>query len=203
MGYEDDEYDINQPSAGSSSAVKKQKYCIAKDEDWEYLLASKHGQNCVNLNRTLKLTTLSVNFNMKGTDKKNIRQNSILFPYIRIIHFTLHLLYEDLKLNMLRSQERLPLMKFLYRLSTDMGLVEYKIHYWHDFSDQASADVQPPSISKNNLQNVISSSALSDTPVSIMKYIYELMSGTSLQPYPYLHNVNTRSRDIAQVLFEN
>lgn len=201
MGYEEDESDMSQPSDDSSSAVKKQKYCVPTDEDWNYLATSKHGKNITNLNRTLKLTNSITVAKIENILKKKINTKNILFPYIRVIHLTLHLVYEDLKLNTLHSPELLPLMKFLYRLSTDMGLNEYNVHYWHDFPDQVSPNVQLPSISKSDMKSVISPAALMETPISIMKYIHELLNGVNHHPYPYLCNVNTRSRDIVQVMF--
>lgn len=203
MGYDDNESDINQTSSASSSAVKKQKYYVARSEDWDYLIASTHSKNFTNLNKMLKLTTLMRHFKLEETAKKIINPKNILFPYIRIIHFTLHLLYEDMKLNVLSTQDSPHLMRLLYKLSTDMGLTEYIIYYWQDFPDQVTVTYQQSSIPENDQKNIIYHSAFSNTPVSIMKYIYELLSGIQQEAYPYLQNVNTRSRDIVQVFFFN
>lgn len=200
LGYEDCASKGRGRAGDSHDAVKKQKFSTTKDEDWDYLCTSSHGKKQTDLNKTLKFTTLNSDLDTENSVKSNINPEGVLFVYIRIIHFTLHLLYEDLKLNVLRSQECLPLMKLLYRLSKDIGLTEYSIYYWRDFPDQVSGDVQQSSLSKNDLNTVICHSGISEVPVSVMKYIYDLMSGLNQQPYPFLRNVNVRSRDIVQVM---
>lgn len=201
LGYEDDEADTSQPSGNSSSAVKKQKYCLASDEDWDYLTASDHGKNFQDLNKLLKLTDPVNEVSEEDKITRNINPQNVLFPYIRIIHFALHLVYEDLKLNILRIRDALPLMKFLFRLSADLDLTEYKLFYWTDFPDQVSMTCKSSTISQDCLKNVICHPVISVKPTSIMNYIYCLISGVNQEPYPYLRNVNRRSRDMAQVIY--
>lgn len=201
LGYEENESDLSHTSADSSSAVKKQKFYSPKDEDWEYLITSEHGKNFENLNRTLKLPIVETKPITEKNFIKTLNPKSILFSYIRVIHYTLHLVYEDLKLNMLCSQDCMPLMKFLYQLSTDISLTEYIIYYWRDFPTEVSPNIQPSSISKNDLKHVVCNPVLMEKPASVMRYIYNLLNGIQQQPYPYLQNVNTRSRDIVQVMF--
>lgn len=134
---------------------------------------------------------------MKNTSQINV--NSILFPSIKLVHFCLHLLYEDLKLNVLRSEDLKLLGVFLNKLSRDLGLVEYSVHYWKDFPDICtirSSEIVGPSERK-----FVNECAFVDKkPASVMNFIYDLMQGGETGHYPFVNHVNNRSRDIIEVV---
>ncbi|KAJ8947314.1 hypothetical protein NQ318_004566 [Aromia moschata] len=185
--------------ATPSSATKRQKqFSIGSDDDWNYILNSEHRVINENLSCMIKLDNNSQIINVE--EKQNIAVNlkSVLFPYIRLIHYSLHLLYEDLKLNTLRSEDLLPLMKFLNKLSADLNLIHYNLHYWKDFPQYGTFS-RGSSISQTDLKNVILWPSISDKPVDVMQHIYCLLQGSTIPPYNYLANVNERSRDIIQL----
>ncbi|CAG9853978.1 unnamed protein product [Phyllotreta striolata] len=198
-------YDYDQISDGSSeppitpsSLSKKQKYSSGTDQDWSYLLSSDHTKCNENLIATLKIGNPPDSSKNERGFEGMIDTGGVLFPYIRQIHFSFHLLYEDIKLNVFRSEELLPLMKFLNRLSLDLDLKEYSLHYWLDFPEHAVIEAKP-AIPDNELKNIAVWPGFSQMPYSVFRSIYNMLDESYFQPYPYLPNVNSRSRDILEL----
>ncbi|CAH1966637.1 unnamed protein product [Acanthoscelides obtectus] len=181
-----------------SSCPKKQKYSTGTDKDWEYLLNSETSVCNGALDQDLKIK-LNKPESKRESNEFGMNPRGALFPYIRLIHFSLHLLYEEMKLNTLHSEDLSMLIKFLNRLAVDLGLNEYNLMYWSDFPDEVLCVLCEPRIPSNELKNIHFWPSIPDTPVNIMKYVYELFKGKKLAPYPYLPNVNVRSRNIVQL----
>ncbi|XP_074033388.1 anaphase promoting complex subunit 1 isoform X2 [Leptinotarsa decemlineata] len=201
FGYDDDQHSTDMSKEipiTPSCSIKRQRYSTGTNEDWNYLSNSRHGLIKANLDKTLRLGLESNTTCNEDKPNGHIDVRGVLFPYIRQIHLGLHLLYEDIKLNTLKSDQLPPLMKLLNRLSVDLNLEEYNIHYWHDFPDYAILN-KSSVIPQSELKNVHQWPGVWDKPVSIWRYVYDLLDGICPQPYPYLTNVNTRSRNIVQL----
>lgn len=202
LGYEEDQTNEVLPKdipKTPSVANKRQKYSEGTDQDWNYVLKS-HKFICQSLGHVLNLKMMSdpvSEIDSEGTTAA-VNPKSILFQHIRFIHFSLHLLYEDLKLNVLYSEDLLPLMKFLSRLAVDLDMEMYSLHYWKDFPEHAHLK-KLAHISPSDLNNAFTSPLITANPVNIMAHIYNLLEGVDLDPYPYLANVNNRSKNIVQV----
>ncbi|XP_050510831.1 anaphase-promoting complex subunit 1 [Diabrotica virgifera virgifera] len=198
LGYEDEQYSETSQEVPTTPASvrKKQKYSEGTDEDWSYLCNSDYKQIFGNLNTTLKLEIPMSKVKEETKSRESINPIGPLFPYMKIVLETLHLVYEDLKLNTLRTEELLPLMTFLNKLSVDLNLPDYNLHYWMDFPDHAilaERSVIPP----DKMKNIHPASK--ESPFSIFKYIYEKMEGKSVEPCAYLNTINSRSADIIQL----
>lgn len=181
-------------------AVKKPKTTPASsDDDWVYLL-NKSAHKPVN-NQLCKLLKLpesqAVPQHQVTLQKIQINPKAVLFPYLKYIHYILHLLYEDFKLNTLYSECLQPLAKLLSKISRDLGLREFTLHYWRDFPGEIV--ISGPKIDEELLKTLNVTVGLSDKPIGIFEHIYGLLKGDFLTPYPYFANVNRRSRDIVQV----
>ncbi|KAG5893112.1 hypothetical protein JTB14_019316 [Gonioctena quinquepunctata] len=201
FGYDDEQHSSDMSKSvpiTPSGIIKKQKYSAGSDEDWNYLSESSHEQIKNYLNETLNLGYNTTSPKEDGQLLGHIDVKGVLFPYIRQIHFGLHLLYEDIKLNTLRSEELLPLMKLLNRLSVDLNLEEFNMHYWYDFPEHALLG-KSSVIPQAELKNLNFWPGFTDKPVSIWRFIYDLLDGTCLHPYPYLPNINARSRNVVQL----
>lgn len=201
FGYED-EHMFEKPE---TPAVKRQRTMPAStDEDWFNMTDTLHKNIKDPLSQLLQIP-LALN---SAHPSKSLPANStkipvnpkgVLFPYIRHVHFTLHLLYEDFKLNTLYTECLLPLAKLLSKLSNDLGLGEFALHYWTDFPKDVV--IGGPKIDDGLFKNINAWQGLSGKPVSVMEHIYRLLKGDSVEPYPYFTNVNVRSRNIVQVSF--
>ncbi|XP_030754835.1 anaphase-promoting complex subunit 1 [Sitophilus oryzae] len=198
LGYEEDH--IFEKPETPASAVKKPKTTPScSDDDWLFLSKSDHKDITDSLSHILKLPLGITNDSSVDNEvpKITINPKSVLFPYIRYIHFSLHLLYEDFKLNLLFNDILLPLAKFLSKICNDLGLVDFVTHYWKDFPKMVV--FTKPVIDENVGKSINMWQGLSDKPISVMSYICHLLQKRSLSPYPYFANVNSRSRDIVQL----
>lgn len=204
LGYDDEQKsqvildNFNTPSA----PPKRQKQSLSgTDADWKLLTADAYCRVVnMELRNTLNLRTdMTTSVDDAETPvSARINTNSILFPYIRIIHFTLHLLYEELKLNTLRSKELPYLAQFLSHLANSLSLKYYSVYYWKDFTEHCSRKCRE--INKLDLKNVTYWSVMSEQPYSIMQHMYDTLRGINISPYPFIPNVNPRSKDIVQVI---
>ncbi|XP_044258257.1 anaphase-promoting complex subunit 1 [Tribolium madens] len=200
LGYEQDVGNTEDCPVTPCSNPKRQKHSSAgTDEDWLYLINSDYATK---LDKCLKHTLLlkcSSNHSQTNTNTLQINVNSILFPFIGLILYCFHLLYEDLKLNMLRSDDLKLLAIFLHKIASDLGLVEYMVHYWKDFPDSFSIK-STGYIGPNELKQVNEYPFIRDTPINIMQFICDLIQkGDGVGPYPFVNHINNKSRDIIQI----
>lgn len=189
--------------ATPASAVKRAKHdSQGSRDDWTMLTTSARYKIRSDMIKMLKLKVTELLFESEPDAEMpdiHINTKSVLFPYIRIIHFVLHLLYEDFKLNLLRCDEMLPLMVFLNKLSNDLELTEYSLHYWKDFPAEATLFTSS-NIKECDLKNVNTFPGMSEKPINIMQHILNLLGEDEVEEYPYLAHVNERSRDIVQLV---
>lgn len=201
LGYNLQNNDNNDCPVTPCSNPKRQKHSSAgTDEDWLYLINSTHSSKlnkCINYSLHLKCNPNESHNNVNNTLRINV--SSVLFPFIRLIHYCFHLLYEDLKLNILRSDDLQMFANFLKKIASDLGLVEYVIHYWKDFPDGFTPKCI--GIIGSNEQNYVNEySFIGEKPVNIMEFIYNyIKKGNEVGPYPFVNNINNRSKDIIQV----
>lgn len=150
-------------------------------------------RNTLNLKANLAITS---EHHEHDNDLIKFNVNSILFPYIKIIHYTLHLLYEELKLNTVRSKDLPFLAQFLGQLSNDLGLKNYAVHYWKDFPELCKIDNKM--IAQGDLKNVIHWAVMTEEPQCVMRHLYDMLRGVDVPPFPFIQNVNPRTKDIVQ-----
>lgn len=136
----------------------------------------------------------------KKIDTRKINGNCVLFPQIKLILFTLHLLYEDLKLNNLRAEDLKLLVGLLSQLASDLGLDDYCLIYWKDFPEICPSITGKNIISDADLKNIISHPVFES--FDIMGFISNLIdSKKEVVPYPWIRGVTNRSRDVIEVFF--
>lgn len=206
LGYEDEnrtESVIDSVSTPSVPPKRQKQSSSGSDSDWKMMINSDYHEsvhyefrNMLNLN--IPLQTDRNHFDLTILNATLHNSNSVLFPYIHVIHFTLHLLYEELKLNTMRSKELPFLARFLSKLAGDLGLKEYMVGYWKDFPLDclcSSAGL----ISANDLKRAVHWSVMSEKPYFVMQYLYNMLYNVEVLPFPHIPNVNPRTVDIIQV----
>lgn len=187
---------------------KRQKQLLNEsDIDWNLIKDSKYHKDVyrdfkhlLRLEKTVTSMQKDDEMNLEFFKINQQSQNAILFPYMHIIHFSLHLLYEELKLNTMRAKDLPLLVKFLCKLAGDLSLKEYTICYWKDFPGECvfnKGDV----IGEDELKKIVRWSVMSEQPYFLMEHLYNMLCGVGkISPFPYIPNVNTRTRDIVQVI---
>lgn len=163
--------------------------------------------NCMRKNNNLEVIDKYLQFS--GDCEKIPRDNpqnlvntpgNVLFSHVCIIHYVLHLVYEDLKLNTLRKADLSLLAVFLAQISTDLGLVQYTMHYWKDFPLEVIISDEKRDLI--DMRQVTKWPHIPDTPTDIMAYIQSLCLETdkNIDGYPVIDNINTRSKNIVKLL---
>lgn len=125
-----------------------------------------------------------------------INTQAVLFPHLPLVLFSLHLLYEEIKLNSVMS-ESLPLLgQLLYQLSIDLKLEIYAHHYFLDsplLSELRSAKSQ---ISDADLQKITIPSYVPQKPPNVFEALNNMLNGIDVATFPYLSHVNPGTRNV-------
>ncbi|XP_011495610.1 PREDICTED: anaphase-promoting complex subunit 1 [Ceratosolen solmsi marchali] len=187
---------------------KKQKTINnGSTNDWNYLIASEiTNQTQIFLHDAIGLSKLKPNDSDETVtildsetaqiDKTTVQSGFVIhLPYIL---FSLHLLYEEIKLSRNMSESSFLLAKLLYQLSMDLNLSNYKQHYFSDF----------PTLSKNNTEfqindtefrKIIIPDFISSNTPDIFKTLYDLLTLSCVPSYPYLFQINSISKTLIQL----
>lgn len=129
-----------------------------------------------------------------NTGRMNVQ--AILFPSLPLILFSLHLLYEELKLNSVIS-ESLPLLaQLLHQLSIDLKLDLYAHHYFLDFPSSCCLKNTASQMSNSDLQRITIPNYISRRPSSIFETLDNILNGIDITTFPYLSHVNPKTRNI-------
>uniref|UniRef100_A0A182MRE7 Uncharacterized protein n=1 Tax=Anopheles culicifacies TaxID=139723 RepID=A0A182MRE7_9DIPT len=120
-----------------------------------------------------------------------------LYPFIPDILQMFHLLYEDLKMNVCRTDEMRLLADFLYCLAADAKLEPYQLHYLTDFPELFDRYLRHEScpIADSTIFNRLG--AEQTTPPHMFRYIERMLDGLHDEtPFPYRPGINDFSYDM-------
>ncbi|XP_053998022.1 anaphase-promoting complex subunit 1 [Hylaeus anthracinus] len=185
-------------------APKKQKTNNSgSGDDWIYMINSiKNGNSQGFISNILGLQKTSYSFQppvlsiAESTSTGKINVQSILFPYFPFVLFSLHLLYEELKLNCVMS-ESLPLLaQLLYQLSSDLKFTMYAHHYFLDFPSLRHLRNTASQIGEAELQKITVPNYVSSEPPNIFETLNNLLNKVETAPFPYLKHVNSKTKNI-------
>lgn len=176
-------------ASGGPKKRRKSDNTSGSNSDWEYLLAAEQSINkeeCGDQEMTL-------NYNCEAQ----------LFSHIPMIIFSLHLLYEELKLDSAHEADRMHLSEFLYQLSLDFKLENYRLHYFKDNPQliYLKTNASVTDVDSHKMKNIDLVSANGEV-LNIFNEIYEIVNDdddTKIRIYPYIENVNTISKMVIQV----
>lgn len=207
IGYDTDRLTQQTEDDHTETASKKQRTSSdGSQDDWEYLLNSKlHKAIGNSLTSMLKLpqsTAESKHRLIIEEDEKPVHFNSnaILFPHIMQVLFSFHLLYEEMKLNTLLTNDLKPLAKFLYQIAKDLKLELYMNYYWLDFPAEFSIDSDLESlIPDEGLNKLVEPAYFTKEPPNIFNYLNSMFRDIDVGYYPYLVDVNVMSKDLIEV----
>lgn len=170
----------------SVDAKKRRKSENGTNSDWEYLISTE-----------------SHSTNARDSEDHEMLQNyhsdAALFTHIPAIIYTIHLLYEDMKLDSSLGVELEYLSEFLHQLAMDFDMKRYKLHY---IIDNPSLAYWKSKITiLNSDSEKLLRKELIGEPLNIFQEILNLIiSETSLKKLPCISNVNAMSRNIFEIL---
>lgn len=175
-------------SCSSSTAIvgakKRRKSENGTNSDWEYLLAFRGiaGKD--------------------GDDEEmvhNYHADATLFANIPAIFYTMHLLYEDMKLENSLSNELKFLSEFLYQLAMDFELERFKFHYIVD--NPQLIHIKSRMTILNTDSDKLLRKELIGAPVSFFQEVLNLTGNKKLfRKFPHIPNVNLMSKDIFEMV---
>lgn len=184
-------------SISSDEPKKRRKFddCQGDDSDWQFLLS--------NLNRLPKLPSHSGDHSVlsgaRASTSKN-DSNAPLFPFIPLIFFSLHLLYEEMKIDAMIKHQLKALAKFLNQLAVDLHLESYSLHYFLDYPEFAYTN-SVSYISESDKKKLLNKHYLNGTAPNIFRTINEILKGNceKIEPYPHIASVNQMSKNMVQL----
>lgn len=182
--------------------AKKQKTSnCGSTDDWQYVLNSneyKNSQTYVSsiLKGQQVSSSLSTATESIAESSGKINAQAILFPYLPLVLFSLHLLYEEMKLSSVIS-EGLPLLgELLYQLSTDLKFEMYAHHYFLDSPSLFCLNTITSQISEADLRRITFPNYVPRRPPSIFETLDSILNGMDVTAFPYLNHINPRTRNI-------
>ena len=194
-GYQVDLLDLSATSRHNSStgeAAAPSKRCRPAeggcDSDWRALLASAHHTEVGDsLSRLLALDhpVLEDGEPEEARESGEVSSSAPLFPYIPAILWSLHLLYEELKLD-LGQAPQLPLLAgLLSRVAADLQLPHYRHHYWQDLPQAALSprDTRASQLAPALLSRLAPAPHMTPRPPSIVDHLTRLAC-SQVKPNP-------------------
>ena len=198
-GYQVDLLDLSNTSncSGPVPAKKcRQSDDSGCDNDWQQLLTSAHHtQVGDHVSRLLGLDHPTPDTSQSAGTPAAAEVNTAaqLFQYIPSILWSLHLLYEESKLDTAQHHHLPQLASLLSQLAHDLQVPDYVHHYWQDFP----LIVQSPSVARQSQLSPALVSKLSpaqhmtSSPPSIISHLTNICSGVKVEPYPLLSGVTS------------
>lgn len=165
---------------------------VGSNYDFQYLQAFLHKAS---------LESTDARKSNESKSRKRIDMNSALAPYIPIIFFSFHLLYEELKLDETLKTQRTMLSELLNQLALDLKLDSYCLHYFLDCPDLVYM-YGNGSIAELDKNALYDQHCLALKIPNVYGTVNDLYSKTEYEftPYPYIPNVNPMSKCIIDLL---
>uniref|UniRef100_A0A7G3ADA9 Putative anaphase-promoting complex apc subunit 1 meiotic check point regulator/tsg24 n=1 Tax=Lutzomyia longipalpis TaxID=7200 RepID=A0A7G3ADA9_LUTLO len=191
----------SQSNMSSEEPKKRRKNdnSTGSDSDWEYLL---------HVRRENAFVPHGVKNSGESVDVAPMKNDTtaLLFSQIPVILFTLHMLYEDLKLSTATQQYLQPLAEFLYQLAMDLNLDQYCLHYYLDFPYLAQK-ISTSYLTETDLTSLQNLNLIISTTIPrIYRHVYDTVKMDKdqemdkLESYPYIARVNGMSRKIVKAI---
>ncbi|KAH8304880.1 hypothetical protein KR018_006035 [Drosophila ironensis] len=190
---------LNTPGSGSGSNCsststlgpqdepkKRRKYECEDytDEDWEFLLLQ---------------TTMAPS--VTDGQSYGVDIGAPLFPVIPAIFYSLHLLYEDLKMDTVLNAALPYLSTFLHQLAIDMQLDSYVQHYILDFPELSHRTCKLSLLGAEHGAMMVHQELLRVPAPNIFAQLEHIVVGCEeVLPYSFVENVNEQSRNILQLV---
>lgn len=177
-------------STGDNKKRRKTDDPVGSDYDFQYLMAV--------LNKT---NTDPKKSGKESKSKRRIDMNSTLAPYIPIIFFSFHLLYEEMKFDETLKTQRTMLSEYLNQLALDLQLDSYCLHYFLDCPDLVLM-YGNGSIAELDRNALYDQHCLTSKIPSIYGIINDLFTNSEheFSPYPFIPSVNPISKQIIELI---
>ncbi|XP_076442081.1 anaphase-promoting complex subunit 1-like [Babylonia areolata] len=161
------------------------------EEDWDYLLNSAH-HGCVveELEDCLGLEPCPAVLDPSAYSKPcSIDTAALLFPHCPAVLLALHLVYEELKLNILHEGEVESLAPLVYQIARDLRCMTYTDLYCRDFPHLFAMYDEISQISEGELSKMQYPQVFPSWPPVVMQWLTDSLKGRGPSPFIYIPNV--------------
>ncbi|KAJ8671494.1 hypothetical protein QAD02_002753, partial [Eretmocerus hayati] len=175
-------------------------------DDWHYvtnlsvargMLAFLSNHLCFNFEQSAAERSIFVHIAPTAVNMMKIDSQSRFTDYLPHTIFSLHLLYEEMKLAC-DMDETIPfLAKLLCTLTVNLSLVNFQCHYQEDFP-MLKIDYQAHGDHQEGHGIIIPQYLLGASP-DILRTLYSLLVSSRMIPYPHMSGVNPLSRDLIEI----
>lgn len=170
----------------SADAKKRRKSENGTNADWDFLVSIDQHSTYENEDEDQEMV-------------QHYHSNAVLFANIPAIFYSLHLLYEDMKLDNSLSIELSYLSEFLYQLAMDFDLEQFKLHYIIDSPQLIHVKTKMTILSADS--DTLLRKYLIGVPVNIFQSILNLFDHKKpFSPFPFIANINVMSKDVFEII---
>lgn len=212
LGYDVDKLQSFQDAESSSNIEMESSLSVPKkpktddsgsNDDWSYVMKSSGSFVSDVLNYSKHPMETSRTAAPAAETIGRINTHACLFAYLPLTLFTLHLLYEELKLSSEMS-ESLPLLaQLLFQLSSDLRFELYSSYYFRDFPQLchlSKASPRTSQITDVDLQRITPPNYMLPQPPSVFQTLYDLLNYRNIVPFPFLNQVNPKTRNVIHLV---
>ena len=204
IGYDTDKLSPNCPldaSGSCSPMVSSKKFRAAdngSDSDWEYVLSSSYHQAAGGtISEVLGLQPLGVVQVLHDPENEILfNVNAILYNYLPSILLALHLVYEEMKLNVLKWEHCSFLAPCLAQLAVDLNLKRYLHHYWRDFPTLCPLQGPAPQVKSEDASKLVIPGYFTENPPHILSHVQSIMKIEEIEPFPYIPGVCVTTKSL-------
>ena len=125
-----------------------------------------------------------------------------LFPYIPTLLWSLHLLYEELKLDLGQADQLGRLAGLLSRLAADLQLPHYQHYYWQELPHATLTPHTPRAsqLAPALLSRLSPASHRTPKPPSVVHHLTQLACKQEVEPFPLLPGLSLSTQTLALCL---
>ncbi|XP_060071238.1 anaphase-promoting complex subunit 1-like isoform X2 [Ylistrum balloti] len=180
-------------------AVKRPKQSDqGSDDDWEGLLSSTHHQYTIQcMEPVLGLTHCTAIPDASSYSKPcAINTNATLFPHIPAVMMGLHLVYEEMKLNTLLTEDVEKLVPILYQIASDLKCSNYTDYYCRDFQQLFDAVDDVSQITEDHLHKMVYPGVFTQFVPSVLQWLQSNLRGDDPGSLPYIPGVCNNIKNV-------
>lgn len=191
IGYEVEDISVSQSFINVSLEISKKMKMDddgerGTDDDWNFMNEMK------NENNLPAKSNLCYNILTPTT-------SSILFPHLPTLFVSLHLIYEEMKLNQLLWSFTPQVLDVLYLMACDLRKIAYQDYYWRDFPSVCSKLDQEARIPENDFKILNFPIHFTEIPPSIFSFLQSIVKNdskyTRASLFPVIPEVTGRTHD--------
>lgn len=192
IGYDLDTnvFDMDYYSNISPSLPKKLKMDTderGSDDDWHWLLSNSPSSAKKALVRR-----------SSSDVSRTISSSSSIFPHLPSVLFTLHLIHEELLLDLLLKDFAPQLCDIIYMIANDLKLISYQDYYWRMAPNICSSLNYPSRISQKDSKLLNRPSYLTDSPPIVYNHLQSLLNHNGML-FPCIPGVTLQIRRLVLI----